>query len=204
MALKEEKVLVTSKKNKASVRRKTSALSGMRVMIVHQNRHRKPLHPLSHPCHEVEVCRRTEYPRLKQTWCHSSTTVQILFESTCTRSPSEYWHSPECQFCKTESECKAGDKCLFPHHKVYEQPNKKAKERLLFPPKKRKRRQECCGYCENCTTIGLRLPDAKSWDRYEEHDSLSLRYVKQVSEKIKDHRLEKYKSKILISEVPTP
>ena len=23
--------------------------------------------------------------------------------------------------------------------------------------KKRKRRQECCGYCENCTTIGLRL-----------------------------------------------
>ena len=23
--------------------------------------------------------------------------------------------------------------------------------------KKRKQRQECCGYCENCTTIGLRL-----------------------------------------------
>ena len=33
----------------------------------------------------------------------------------------------------------------------------KAKERLLFPQKKRKRRQKCCGYCENCTTIGLRL-----------------------------------------------
>ena len=53
--------------------------------------------------------------------------------------------------------CKAGDKCLFPHHKDNEQPNKKAKERLLFPQKKRKRRQECSGYCENCTTIGLRL-----------------------------------------------
>ena len=24
-------------------------------------------------------------------------------------------------------------------------------------PTKRERRQECCGYCENCTTIGLRL-----------------------------------------------
>ena len=33
----------------------------------------------------------------------------------------------------------------------------KAKERRLFPEKKRKRRQECSGYCENCTTIGLRL-----------------------------------------------
>ena len=29
------------------------------------------------------------------------------------------WHPPECQFCKTESCCKAAeDKCLFPHHKV--------------------------------------------------------------------------------------
>ena len=33
----------------------------------------------------------------------------------------------------------------------------KSQKRLLFPHKKRKRRQECCGYCENSTTIGLRL-----------------------------------------------
>ena len=44
----------------------------------------------------------------------------------------------------------------------------------------------------------------KSWDRFEEYDSLSLRYVKRVSGKRKAHRLEQYKSKILISEVPTP
>ena len=31
----------------------------------------------------------------------------------------------------------------------------------------------------------------KSWDPYKEHDSLSLRYVKQLSGKRKDHRLEK-------------
>ena len=60
------------------------------------------------------------------------------------------WHRPECQFYKTETGCKAGDKCMFPHHKVDEQPNKKAEDRLL-PKKKRKRRQERCGYCEKCT-----------------------------------------------------
>ena len=41
----------------------------------------------------------------------------------------------------------------------------------------------------------------KSWDRFEENDSRSLRYAKQVSGKRKDHRLEKYKSRILIREV---
>ena len=50
----------TNGKKKASVRRKTSAVSGMRVMIVHQNRNRKPLYPLSHQLHEVDVCREKE------------------------------------------------------------------------------------------------------------------------------------------------
>ena len=42
-----------------------------------------------------------------------------------------------------------------------------------------------------------------SWDQFEKYDSLRPRYVKQVFGKRKDHRLEKYKSKFLISEVPT-
>ena len=42
-----------------------------------------------------------------------------------------------------------------------------------------------------------------SWEQFKKYGSLSLRYVKQVSWKSKDHRLEKYKSNILISEVPT-
>ena len=46
-------------------------------------------------------------------------------KGTCTRSTCEYWHLPECQFYKKDTECKAGDKCLFPHHEVDEQPNKK-------------------------------------------------------------------------------
>ena len=62
MALKKEEVFVTSGKKKASVRRKTDAVSGMRVTIVRRNRHRKPNQPLSHnlPKHEVEVCREKE------------------------------------------------------------------------------------------------------------------------------------------------
>ena len=43
----------------------------------------------------------------------------------------------------------------------------------------------------------------KSLDRFEMYGSLSLRYVKQVSGKRKDHRLEKYKSYFFISEVPS-
>ena len=63
MALKEEEVFVTSGKKKASVRRETSAVSGMRVTIV-RNQHRKPNHPLSHNLqkHDVEVCREKEVP----------------------------------------------------------------------------------------------------------------------------------------------
>ena len=40
----------------------------------------------------------------------------MLFEGTV--------HPPECRFYKTETGCKARDMCLFPHHKVDEQPNK--------------------------------------------------------------------------------
>ena len=43
--------------------------------------------------------------------------------------------SPECQFYKSETGCKAGDKCLFPHYKVDGQQNKKPKKSNI--PKKR-------------------------------------------------------------------
>ena len=50
---------------------------------------------------------------------------RCYLRGTCTRTPCEYWHPPECQFYETETGCEAGDKCLFPHHEVDEQPNKK-------------------------------------------------------------------------------
>ena len=62
MALKEEKVPVTSGKKKANVRKETSAVS-MRVAIV-QSRHRKPNHPLGHHLQKpkAEVSREQEMP----------------------------------------------------------------------------------------------------------------------------------------------
>ena len=142
-------------------------------------------------------------------------------KGTCTRSPCEYWHPPEFPNYKTETGCKAGDKCLFPHHKVDEQPNKEPKKGYYSPKKKRKRRQECSGYFENCTKIGLRLarlgcvgfsksqtvpgkPDAKSLGI----DSKStVHSVYATSSKYRRREkaiaLEKYKSQILICEVPT-
>ena len=62
---------------------------------------------------------------------HGATLLQpcrFYLKCTCTRSPCEYWQSPECQFYKTQTGCKAGDKCPFPHHKVDEEPNEKPKK----------------------------------------------------------------------------
>ena len=65
--LKEEKVPVTRGKKKANFRRETSAVSGMRVTIVHKNQNTMPPHLPRHPCHEVEVCRRKEVSKAKVT-----------------------------------------------------------------------------------------------------------------------------------------
>ena len=67
MALKEEKVLVTSGKKKASFRKETIAVSGMRVTIVPKNQTTMPPRFLSHPSHEVESCRRREVSKAKVT-----------------------------------------------------------------------------------------------------------------------------------------
>ena len=79
-------------------------------------------------------------------------------QGTCTRSPCEYWHPPECQFFKTKSGRKAGDKCLFPHCKVEEHPSKKSAKRATIL---KTGRHGCCSCCENCTTFGSRL--ARLW-----------------------------------------
>ena len=59
VALKEDKEFAISGKQKVSVREETNAVSDTRVMIV-QNQHQKPLHPLSHQHQEVEVRREKE------------------------------------------------------------------------------------------------------------------------------------------------
>ena len=137
-------------------------------------------------------------------------------KGTCTRSPCEYWHPPQCRFYKKETGCKARDKCLFPHHKVDEQPNTKPKKGY-YHPKKRKRRQKCCSYCENCTTTGLRLArlgcvgfikwktvqgktDAKSLGM---NSKSTIHPVYATSSKYPGKERTIAYSNILISEVPT-
>ena len=51
-----------------------------------------------------------------------------FLKGTCNKLPCDYWNPPECQFYKSETGCKFGDKCSFPHWKVEEQLNKKPKE----------------------------------------------------------------------------
>ena len=53
---------------------------------------------------------------------------KYFLKGSCTNLPCEYWHPPECQFCKSESGCRFGAECLFPHWWVKEQPNKKAEK----------------------------------------------------------------------------
>ena len=74
VVLKDEKEFATSGKQKDSGREETNAVSGTTLMSV-QNRHRKPLHPLSHQHQEVEVRQRQE-----SVWEDQSTAVQKLLE----------------------------------------------------------------------------------------------------------------------------
>ena len=104
------KVFVTSGKQKGIVREETNAVSGMSVTIV------RNAATLSEPT----VARRRRVSR-KRSIRGKSNHGAILrqpctynLKGTCTRSPCEYWHPPECQFYKKETGCQAGDQCLFP------------------------------------------------------------------------------------------
>ena len=134
--MKEEKISVTSGKKKATVRKETVAVSATKPKIVRKNQNTLPPLLLSQPYHEVEVCRGREVSEAKVTMGpffdnRADTKERYLHANGF----CEYWHPPECQFYKNETGCKAGDKCLFPHYKVDEQPNKKPKKSNI--PKRR-------------------------------------------------------------------
>ena len=97
-------------------------------MIV-QNRHQKPLHPLSHQHQEVEMRREKRSLRGRSRSGKSNRQpCKNFLKGTCTKLPCDHWHPPECQFYRSESGCKFGAECSFPHWKVKEQPNKRPKK----------------------------------------------------------------------------
>ena len=143
MALKEEKEFGISGKQKVSVREETNAVSDTRVMIV-QKRHQKPLHLLSFQWHEVEARREREASEAEgHTGRILRQPCRYYLKGTCTRSPGEYWHPSECQFYKSETGCKFGAECSFPHWKV--QKTKKDGDQSAVAVVKRR------------TTVGLRI-----------------------------------------------
>ena len=115
---------------------------------------------------------------------------------------------PSVNFYKTETGCKGGDKWLFPHHKVDEQPNEKPKKghyshtRRESDDKNAVATEKLYNNWVASRKTRIRWSQRgkqckKSWNQLKGYNSPSLRYVKQVFGKRKDHRWEKYKSNIL-------
>ena len=126
MALKEEEVIVTSGKKKASVRRETSAVSATKPKIMRKNQTILPPHLLSQPHHEVEACRGREASEAKVTMGpFFDNRADIIWEVPVRDRHVNVGIRPSANSIKHETVCKAGDKCLFPHYKVDEQTNKK-------------------------------------------------------------------------------
>ena len=116
-------------KKKASVRKETVAV------FWHESngRAQKPEHTAGHTFRAILLTRskcveENEVSKAKVTMVPFSDNRADYLKGTCARTPCEYWHPPECQVYKTETSCNAGDKCLFPHYNVCEQPNKKPKK----------------------------------------------------------------------------
>ena len=96
-----------------------------------------------------------------------------------------------------ETGCKAGEKCLFPHYKVDEQPHKKPKK-SYFPKRRESDDKSAVAVVKSvsqlirfsCTRFSRWKVSGKPEHQFKGYDSL-LRYVTRVSGKRKDHRWEK-------------
>ena len=194
-----EKVFVTSRKKKASVRKETNAVSGMRVTIVRKNQNTKP--PPSEPSMSRgrSVSKKNSVRGKSNHGAILRQPCRYCLKGTCTRSPCENYHPPECQFTKQKraakpvisvcsriirlmsNQTKSQKKLLFPQEK-------KATTRMLWLLWKlyhnwvasRKTRKHWFLKEEN-SPGETRLK--KSWDQFDEYDVQKLRSVTQTSEK---------------------
>ena len=131
-------------------------------------------------------------------------------KGACTRTPCEHWHPPECQFHKNESGCKAEDKCLFPNHKVDEQQSQKRATILQKEEKATTKMQwllwkfvsQMGCFSQDSESLDSQRGNKpretrckKSWDRFEEYGSLSLRLRQASIQKKKGPSLGKVQVK---------
>ena len=220
MVLKEEKVRVISWKKKASVWKETYAVSRMRVTIVRKNQNPTPPHFPSQPYHEVKACRGREESDAKVTMDpFFDNRVGVIKRVLARERLVNMGIRPSANFFSQKRVVSQETRVCFLTSRLMNNQIKGRRKETL-PKKKRKWRQRRCGFCEKRITIGLYYKTQmhstlkeqksfgetrckKSWTQFKELDSRSLRYVTRVSGTRKDHRLEKYKSNLDISEVLT-
>ena len=200
VVLIEEKEFAISGKQKGSVREETSAVSAATVMSV-QNRHRKPLHPLSHHHQEVEVRRekgtseagvrlgRPIDSRAKTSWkvlaLNYLVTVGILPNVNSTSlnrvvnsAQSARFRTGRLRNNQIKGRRRVVTKVQWQQWKMYD--SWVVYDKTLS----RRNLQWFYGRAQ------------KSWDQFDEYDSQELRCVKQTSEKTKVHRWEKFQVKL--------
>ena len=171
-----------SGKKKASVRKDTDAVSATTPKIVHKKQNTLTPRILSQPFHEVEVCRGREVSEAKVTMVpFFDDRADVIWEVLARDRLVNIGIFPSVNAAKQKRDAKPGISVCSRIRRLMNNQTK-SQRKATIPTEKRKWRHECCGYCENCTTIGLRLARL---------GSLSLRYVKRVSGKRKDHRWER-------------
>ena len=210
MALKKEKVPVTSGKEKASVRKETNAVSGMGVTIAPKNQNTIPPHLPSHPCHDGRSVSKKRGIQSKSN--HGAILardrlVNIGILTSVNLSKQKRAAKLGISVCfriiklmnnQTKSQRKG-----YYSHKRRVSDDKNAVAIVNIVPQLGCVSQDSMRWFLNETNSPGETRCKKSWDRLEKYGSLGPRCIKQVSGKRKDHRLEKYKSNLLISEVPT-
>ena len=88
---------------------------------------------------------------------------RYYLKGTCTRTPREYWHPPECQFYKKKKGCESGDTCLFPQYKVDEQPNIRPKKGY-FPKGRESEDKGAVAIVKSVSQLGCVLQDSNALD----------------------------------------
>ena len=120
----------------------------------------------------------------------------------CTRQPCEYWHHPECRVVRletsvcsritrlTNNQTRSQRKATIPHKWRENDDNNAVATVKIVPHLVASRKTRKHGFLKKENCFG-ETRCKKSWDQFEGYDSQSLRYVKRVSRRRKDHRWEK-------------
>ena len=131
--------LLSSGKKKASVRKESDAVSGTELKTVHKNQNTLSPRLLSQPLHKVEVCRGCEVSEAKVTMGpFFDNRAYIIWKVLARDRLVNIGMLPSVRITKQKRCAKREDKCLFPHYKVDERPNKKLKKSNYSQKKKRK------------------------------------------------------------------